>query len=170
MATQIKIRIEQATKADLYMLAEINRSSYAGEIVTRMAYPAWPDETNMRNMFSARIEDRLSQDESRFYKAVDVDSGELVGCICWTLEGDEKAVAASTANRASPTAKAMQLSTAGMNMKFVMAMGQDAEALSSHRKGTKHYCKSGLASVSLLLSESFCSTNIKANLSYVTRY
>ena len=137
MATHIRIRIEQATKADLSMLAEISRSSYAEEIVTRLAYPAWPDETNMRNMFLTRIEDRLSQDESRFYKAVDVDSGEIVGCICWTLEGDE-----NTANRPSPTSKAMQLSTAGMNMKFVMAMGQDAEALSIHRKGTKHYCKS----------------------------
>jgi len=149
MAAQANIRIERAEKNDLYMLAEINRSSYAGEIITRMAYPAWPDETNMRNMFLARIEDRLSSNESRFYKAVDVKSREIVGCICWTLEDDEKAAAAaaaaaasaSTANKADPTSKAMQLSTAGMNLKFVMAMGQDAEALGRHRKGIRHYCK-----------------------------
>lgn len=148
MAEQIDIQIKTGRLADLPALAEINRSAYAEELVTRIAYPAWPDEVNMLNMFLARLGDRLTDPDSHVCKAIDVVSGKIVGFACWTLQHGAGEKSAYT----SPTKKAMQQSTAGLNLKFVTAMAVDAEALATHRKATeRYYCK-----VSVRMSSSTC--------------
>ena len=136
-----EFRIELAVAADLHQLAEINRAAYVEETITRIAYPAWPDEANMLKMFLVRIEDRLSHKDTQVFKAVEPLSERAVGFACWTLERGSHGADTNEKEPSNPTTKALQLNTAGLNLEFLAAMGADAEALTSHRKGTEHYCK-----------------------------
>jgi hypothetical protein len=128
------ITISQADVNDLSALVEVKFLAYYPEVITRFTFTRWPNDEAMRIAFRGRISDRLSKPNSSIFKAVDVVTGEIVGCVCWTVESG-KDIQSPTSNIASRIHQ-------HLNMEMMMAMADVFKKIEDLKKGVKHYCES----------------------------
>jgi hypothetical protein len=83
------VTISPADIKDLPALVEVNFLAYYPEVITRFTFTTWPNDEAMRTAFTGRISDRLSNPNSSIFKAVDVTTGDMVGCVRLTLETEK---------------------------------------------------------------------------------
>jgi len=95
------VTISAADINGLPALVEVNFLAYYPEVITRFSFTTWPNEEAMRIAIRGRISDRLANPNSSVFNTVDVATGEIVGCVCWTLESGEDVLipSANTINR-----------------------------------------------------------------------
>jgi hypothetical protein len=137
----VEIVLSHADIADLPILAEINRLSYLRETNIQIAFPNWPDEVNMFNIFMERIKERLHNPDTQVFKAVVVATGETVGFVCLTLEQENRDDFELPVSVPTPSMNAIRQMPAGINLKFVMTRTAEVESLKNHMTGVKHYCE-----------------------------
>jgi hypothetical protein len=137
----VEIVLSPADIADLPILAEINRLSYLRETSIQIAFPNWPDEVNMFNIFMERVKERLHNPDTQVFKAVVVATGETVGFVCLTLEQENRNDFELPDSVPTPSMNAIRQMPAGLNLKFVMTRTAEVESLKNHMTGVKHYCE-----------------------------
>jgi hypothetical protein len=128
------VTISPADISDLPTLVEVNFLAYYPEVITRFTFTTWPNDEAMRIAFRGRISDRLSNPNSIVFQAADVATGEIVGCVCWTLESGEDVQ--------SPTANIASRIHQHLNMEMMMAMADIFKKIEDLKKGVRHYCES----------------------------
>ncbi len=141
-ASNMEIAINRAIPTDLPVLAEMNRLAYLRETVAQFAFTKWPDQPNMLNFFTARVEEQLHRPATQIFKAVEAATGEIVGFVCWTLEHADEDKPGFGEPVPTPTTIAIHQMPIGLDMGFVKTTGAEIESLKNHMKGMKHYCKS----------------------------
>ncbi|KAI0197865.1 acyl-CoA N-acyltransferase [Astrocystis sublimbata] len=133
------IIITSATPDDLPALAEINRSAYSLELPSRFAYKRWSDEEFMVKFFKGRLAERFRYAGTQVFKALDSESGNIAGFVCWTHEtGNGKLVP-------TPTNTIMEKTPMTFEVDFMTQICSDVEQLREPMKREEHYYLSAFA-------------------------
>jgi hypothetical protein len=88
----------------------------------------------MRIAIRGRISDRLANPNSSVFNTVDVATGEIVGCVCWTLESGEDVLI--------PSANTINRFHQHLNMEMMMAIADIFKKIEDLKERVRHYCES----------------------------
>jgi hypothetical protein len=140
---RINVDFLLAEPSNLPQLAEINTLAYKDEQINRFAFRDWPNEANLRDFYHALIEQRQADPATRIFKAVDSSTREIVGFLCWTLEGgkDGKSNAESNDDSFAMVKSTMKKMGNYLDKEFMHATGPEYQKLKDIMQDSKHYCQ-----------------------------
>lgn len=132
MATA-SIVISEATEVDLPVLAEIITYSHMKELVMPFFFKDWPQITTIKPYYTARLQDKFLDPNSKLYKASDTATNEILGFVSMTLEEGKEEVEKNITNPAG-----FEL-PADFDMKFAEVIIGALKELDSQMDGKRHY-------------------------------
>jgi hypothetical protein len=127
------ITISEATEADLPVLSLIIANAHMPEAVMPFFFADWPQLSTILTYYSARLRSKWDQGETKFIKATDNVTGQIMGAVLMTAKsGDpfERLLANPGAEFVIPP---------GFDWKFAEVIAAGVQKLDDLIVGRKHY-------------------------------